>query len=130
MAGSLEIKADPVKNRLYIRISGFYRSKEADPAMLGQLEAALRELRPGFDTITDLSDFVPGAPGATALLTRGGEMIKAAGRRRGVRISGGLMAGLMQFQRMLKGVFGEENTRYVKSMREAEALLDAWDDEG
>jgi hypothetical protein len=40
------------------------------------------------------------------------------------------MTGLMQFQRMLKGVFDDENTRYAKSMRKAEAMLDAWDDEG
>lgn len=129
MAGSYELKIDRVKNRLYIRISGFFRGRDVDPAMT-DLEVALRDVRPGFDTITDLSDFVPGAPGASAALAKGGEMIKAAGRRRGVRISGGLVTGLMQFQRMLKGVFDEDNTRYAKSVQEAEAILDSWDDAG
>jgi hypothetical protein len=125
MAGSFEFKADPITNRLYIRLSGFFRGRDVDPAM-DELSRVLGELRPGFDTITDLSDFVPGAPGASKALTEGGEKIKAAGRRRGVRVTGGLMTGLMQFQRMLKGVFEEDDTRYAKSLREAEELLDNW----
>ena len=64
-----------------------------------------------------------------AALKEGGEKIRVAGRRRGVRITGGLMTGLMQFQRMLKGVFDEENTRYAKSVEEAESMLDTWTDE-
>ena len=75
MSDKYEFRADRVKNRLYIRLSGFFRGSDVDPAMV-ELEAALRELKPGFDTVTDLSKFVPGAPGATAALTRGGEMIR------------------------------------------------------
>lgn len=129
MSDKYEFRADRVKNRLYIRLSGFFRGSDVDPAMI-ELEAALRELKPGFDTITDLSKFVPGAPGATSALTRGGELIKNKGRRHGVRITGGLMTGLMQFQRLLKGVFDEDKTRYVRSMQEAEATLDDWPTDG
>jgi len=128
MSGSIEFRADRVKNRLYIRLGGFLRSKHVDPAM-EDLEVALRDLQPDFDVITDLSDFVPGSPGASAALARGGEMIKEKGRRHGVRVTGGLMTGLMQFQRLLKGVFEEKNTRYAKSIQEAEAMLDSWTDE-
>lgn len=129
MAGKIEFKVDRGKNRLYITISGFFRGRDVDPAM-AELEKVVQDLRPGFDTITDLSEFVPGAPGASEALTRGGEILAAKGRRRGVRITGGLITGLMQFQRMLKGVFDEDNTRYAKSMAEAEALLDNWPTDG
>jgi hypothetical protein len=128
MSDKYEFRVDRARNRLYIKLSGFFRGQDVDPAMT-ELEAALEELRPDFDTITDLSGFVPGSPGATAALTRGGEMIKKKGRRNGVRITGGLMTGLMQFQRMLKGVFDEDKTRYAKSLQEAEAMLDSWTDE-
>ncbi len=128
MSANLEVQVDRVKNRLYIKLSGFFRSKNVDPSM-EKLEAALRELQPNLDVVTDLSDFVPGSPGASAAMTRGGELIKAKGRRRGIRITGGLMTGLMQFKRLLKGVFDEENTRYAKSLEEADAMLDSWTDE-
>jgi len=75
MSDKFEFRAHRVKNRLFIRLSGFFRGSDVDPAMV-ELDAVLKELKPGFDTITDLSKFVPGAPGATAALTRGGEMIK------------------------------------------------------
>jgi hypothetical protein len=128
MSGSFDFRVDRAKNRLYITLSGFFRGRDVEPA-LEQLEAALHDVQPGFDTITDLSGFVPGAPGATEALKRGGEMVRAKGRRNGVRITGGLMTGLMQFQRMLRGVFSEENTRYAKTLQEAEAMLDNWDDQ-
>jgi hypothetical protein len=128
MSGRIEFQVDRVKNRLYIRLSGFLRSKNVDPAM-EELEAALLELQPNLDVVTDLTDFVPGSPGASAALARGGEMLKKKGRRHGIRITGGLMTGLMQFQRLLKGVFDEKSTRYAKSLQEADAMLDSWADE-
>ena len=128
MSGSIEFRADRAKNRLYIRLSGFLRSKHVDPAM-EELEIALRNLQPHFDVVTNLSSFVPGSPGASAALARGGEMIKEKGRRHGVRVTGGLMTGLMQFQRLLKGVFDEKSTRYAKTIQEADAMLNSWTDE-
>lgn len=128
MAAEIELRVDRAKNRLYIKLSGFFRSQHVDPAMQ-KLEAALQKLEPNLDVVTDLSDFVPGSPGAGAAMTRGGEMIKDKGRRHGIRITGGLMTGLMQFQRLLKGVFSDEDTRYAKSIEEADAMLDNWTDD-
>jgi hypothetical protein len=127
MGGTSEFRVDRTKNRLYIKLSGFFRSRDV-PAAMETLEAALRDVEPGFDTITDLSEFVPASPGATAALTEGAEMVVRCGRRRGVRITGGLMTGLMQFKRMLKGVVDEDKTRYAASLQEAESMLDNWDD--
>ncbi len=128
MSGKYEIRLDPVKNRLYLTISGFFRGKDVEPAMR-DLEAVLQGIKPGFDTVTDLSDFVPGAPGAASALTRGGGMVKAKGRRRGVRITGGIMTGLMQFQRLVGGIFDDKTTRSAKSVQEADKMLDSWTDE-
>ncbi len=128
MSGTFDFRVDRSKNRLYISLSGFFHGRDVEPA-LAELETALRDVQPGFDTITDRTGFVPGAPGATEALKRGGEMVRTRGRRNGVRITGGLMTGLMQFQRMLKGVFSEDNTRYAKSVQKAEAMLDNWDEQ-
>jgi hypothetical protein len=123
--GEFEFRVDRAKNRLYLRLVGFFRSRDVDPAMR-KLQAALNDLKAGFDVVTDLSDFVPGSPGAAEALRKGGELIKARGRRNGVRITGGLMTGLMQFQRLLRGVFDDTSIRYAKSLQEADTILDEW----
>ena len=128
--GTIECRADRARNRLYIKLSGFFHARDVDPAML-DLDRALEELGTGFDVITDLSDFVPGSPAAAAALKRGGEKVRARNRRHAVRITGGLMTGLMQFQRLLRGVFEERSVRYAKSVAEAHAILDDWpEDDG
>ena len=127
MAGNAEVRVDKIKNRMYITIGGFFRKGDV-PGAMKKLDIALAEVKPGFDTVTDLSKFVPGSPGASEALSKGGALVKEKGRRRGVRITGGVMTGLMQFQRMLKGVFDEDNTRYAKSVAEADAILDNWTD--
>ncbi|MCU0305087.1 MAG: hypothetical protein MUC56_13635 [Thermoanaerobaculales bacterium] len=123
--GTLECRADRDKNRLYIKLSGFFRGRDIDPAM-AELDRVLAEIGTGFDVITDLTDFVPGSPAAAEALRRGGEKVKARNRRHAVRITGGLITGLMQFQRLLKGVFSEDSVRYAKSVAEAHAILDDW----
>ncbi len=48
MSKKYEFQADRAKNRLYIRLSGFFRGADVDPAMV-ELGAALKDLKPGFD---------------------------------------------------------------------------------
>jgi hypothetical protein len=127
--GEYEYRADPARNRVYIRISGFFRDDEVDP-LLRELEGILDTVRPGFDVVTDLTGFKPGAAGASEALRRGGELVKARGRRRAVRVTGRLVSGLLQFKRMLRPVFDEEDVRYARSIGEADAILDDWPDDG
>lgn len=129
MGGTFDYRVDKDKNRLYLKLGGFFRKSDV-PETMEKLATALAEVQPGFDVVTDLTDFVPGSPGSTAALTKGGELVAGRGRRRGVRVIGGLMAGLMQFQRLLSSIFSDESTRYAKSVAEADAILDNWDAEG
>lgn len=126
MSEKYTFQVNRAKNRLVIKLSGFFRGSDVEPAMT-KLRAALVELEPGFDVITDLSDFVPGSPGAAKAMAQAGQMVKEKGRRNAVRITGGLMTGLMQFQRLLKGVFNEDEVRYAKSIQEADSILDNWE---
>jgi hypothetical protein len=123
--GEYQFRTDPVKNRLYIRLSGFFREAEVT-RVFQELDATLGELRSGFDVVTDLTDFKPGSPGSARSLRRGAELVKARGRRRAVRVAGRLVTGLMQFRRELTGVFDEGSTRYARTVEEAEELLDNW----
>jgi hypothetical protein len=85
-------------------------------------------MRPDFDVVVDISQFMPGSAKAADALRRGGEMVKLRGRRRAVRIAGGVITGFMQFKRMMGGVFAEdESVRYASSVAEADRILDEWD---
>ena len=112
MGGISEVRVDTTKNRLYLKISGFFRQADV-PDSMRRLEQALEDVKPGFDVVTDLSEFMPGAPGASDALAKGGMMIKEKGRRRGVRITGGLMAvsavaegGLRRGEHALRQIHG------------------------
>lgn len=121
-----EVTVDAAKNRLYVRLSGFFREADVQPA-LARLEEELSGVAPNFDVVVDISQFMPGSPRAAEALRRGGEMVKERGRRRAVRITGGIVTGLMQFKRMLGGVFAEDDTvRYASSRAEADRILDEW----
>jgi hypothetical protein len=126
--GDYQYRTDPVKNRLYIRLSGFFKERDVPP-MLEELEQVLDDLRPGFDVVTDLSHFKPGSPAAASFIRKGAEMIKARGRRNAVRITGTILTGVMQFKRVIEGVFSEDSVRYAKTLEEAEHILDRMEHE-
>lgn len=124
--GNIDIRTDTTKNRLYIRLSGFFLGADLEPT-LSKIRAELEKVRPDFDVITDIKGFVPGSPKAAEAIKAGAELVKAKGRRRAVRVTGGLVTGLMQFKRMMGGVFEEdESVRYASSTGEADTLLDEW----
>lgn len=125
--GDFEIRSDAAKKRLYIRLLGFFKKGDAEPA-IDRLRLELENLPPPFDVITDISSFMPGSTKAAEALRIGGELVKERGRRRAVRVTGGIVTGLMQFKRMLGGVFDEdENVRYARSIEEVDEILDGWD---
>ena len=124
--GNFEIRADTVKNRLYIRLGGFFRGADSQ-ATIDALRTEIDKMQRDFDVVIDISKFVPGPPKAADAIKRGGELVKERGRRRAVRITGGLVTGLMQFKRLVGGIFDEdESVRYAKSVEEADRFLDDW----
>ena len=124
--GNFEVRADTAKGRLYIRLSGFFRESDVQPT-LDALRAEVDRFTGPFDVITDISRFVPSSPKATEALKQGGELVKKFGRRRAVRVTGGIITGLMQFKRLVGGVFAEDETvRYATSIGEADKILDHW----
>lgn len=124
--GEYSCRVDTARNRLYITIRGFFREPEIGP-LEAELQSLLGQLKPGFDVVTDLSGFKPASPGAAEAIRRGGELVKARGRRHAVRVTGGIVSGLLQFKRLLGGVFAEDGVRYARSVAEADRILDAWD---
>lgn len=126
--GNFEVRSDTARGRLYIRLGGFFRESDVQPT-LDALRAEVDKFTGPFDVVTDITRFVPSSPKATEALRQGGEMVKRAGRRRAVRVTGGIVTGLMQFKRLMGGVFQEDETvRYASSVAEADSILDDWSD--
>ena len=124
--GDFEIRSNTVTNRLYIKLNGFFREIDIAPT-IDALTAETEKLTKDFDIVMDISKFMPGSPKAAEALREGGKLVKERGRRRAVRVTGGLVTGLMQFKRLLGGVFDEDETvRYASSTDEADKILDDW----
>ncbi len=116
------VTADTVKNRLYVKLVGFFDYKEMKEAT-DKTIVETAKLKPGFDVITDLSEFKPVGQDTLDEVKRGQAHLNKAGRRYAIRVEGKMKLTSLQFSRMGK------NTDYmpdiVASLEEAEKLLDA-----
>jgi hypothetical protein len=117
-----DAKADVAKNRLYITLKGFLTDEEAKNAA-DLVIAEIRRLRPGFDVITDVSEFKATSPVGTQDIARGQKAAVDGGARRFVRVVSQEILGVHQFQRVAKttGVTAE----VAGSVAEAERLLES-----
>jgi hypothetical protein len=116
------IKADVAKNRLYVTIQGFLEDKEMK-ACTDMTISESKKLKPGFDVITDISQFKPAGPETTKEIERGQAYFKASKIGRGIRVVGQSSLSSMQFKRTGKTVGYEPDT--VATIAEAEELLDS-----
>jgi hypothetical protein len=116
------VTADTAKNRLYVRLVGFFDYKEMKEAT-DKTIVETAKLKPDFDVITDLSEFKPVGQETLNEVARGQAHLNKAGKRYAIRVEGKAKLTSLQFSRMGK------NTDYmpdiVGSLEEAEKLLDA-----
>ena len=115
------LRVDREKNRLYIVLAGFVDTEEMKTNS-DETIAVTKQLKPGFDVITDISNFKPTTPEATKEIERVQASFKAAGVHRGVRVVGESAIAGMQFSRTGKHV-GYESCN-VATLADAEKLLD------
>jgi hypothetical protein len=115
------VTADIGKNRLYIKFVGFFDYKEMKEAT-DKTIAETAKLKPGFDVITDVSEFKPVGQDTLDEVARGQKQLKKSGVRHAIRVEGKAKLTSLQFSRMGK------NTDYVPDIvatkEEAEKLLD------
>jgi hypothetical protein len=117
-----ELKIDRVKNRLYITLEGFFSAEEMKQCSDETIEA-VKQLKPEYDVITDISRFSPVGPETLQEITRVQVYFRESGVRHGVRIVGNRVITEMQFKRLGKGV-GYTPTD-VATLAEAERFLDS-----
>ncbi|SDF44223.1 hypothetical protein [Halorientalis regularis] len=117
------VDADEAQNGLYLDLGGHFGPEEAKKANEAAREAVQR-LDPGFEVITDLSEFVPGDQDAVECIEEGKQAVREAGAFAAVRATGERSAtGRMHFQRV-----GEDEEEYTvavaDTVEQAEKFLD------
>lgn len=115
------VKADVAKNRLYITLVGFFDANEMK-ACTDQTILETKKLKPGYDVITDISQFKPTGPEAVKEIERGQAHFKATEIGHGIRVVGSSATTSMQFTRTGKSVGYLPDT--VSTVAEAEKALD------
>jgi hypothetical protein len=116
------VTADIAKNRLYVALVGFFDYKQmkecTDKTIL-----ELKKLKPGFDVITDISQFKPLGQDTLVEVERAQAQFKKSGIRYGLRVEGKAKLTSAQFSRIGRTVDYIPDT--VETIEEAEKLLDS-----
>ena len=115
------IKKDIEKNRLIISLSGVILYPEV-LKIKDRIYKAVESLKPGFDTINDLSNFIKGDDDAATILGEVNKHLIEKKVRRIVRIVGPSRTGLMQFAKYSPPDVNQF-IKYVPTMEEAEKIL-------
>ena len=114
------VRADTLRNRLYVTLVGFFSIDEMKRCGDETIEGT-KKLRPGYDVITDITQFKAGTPEVAADIERVQAHFRKSGARQGVRIVGGNVLSGMQFRRT--GGQAEYNSVNVPSLEAAEEFL-------
>ena len=118
----VEIRADPVKNRLTLILAGFFHDTEAVDAA-DRCIAGISKLKTGFDIIADISNFKPATPVGAEEIKRVQLYSIQHGVKRTVRIVGQAFLAQSQFNRQVNDSKVAMHT--AGSIKEAEHILDS-----
>jgi len=117
-----EIRANPIKNRLYLKLAG--AMSEADAKKVAQaILQEIAKLRPGWAVINDISELKPADEKATEHLKRAQEASAKAGCTRVVRVVGKQAITHLQWNRTLASAQGLRADT-AATVADAERMLD------
>jgi hypothetical protein len=122
MSFTYSIKADPIKNRLYLRLAGMMMDDDAKK-VADTIVMEIKKLKPGFAVINDISELKPASEVASEHMRRAQDASAKAGVKRVIRVMGGKTITNMQWNRTLRETQGI-NAEVVATVAEAEKLLD------
>jgi hypothetical protein len=114
------IRADTLKNRLYVTLAGIFTLEEMRRCGDETIEAT-KKLRPGYDVVTDITQYKVGSPEVAKDIERVQAHFRKSGARQGVRVVGASVISGMQFRRT--GAQADYNSVNVASLQDAEELL-------
>jgi hypothetical protein len=115
------IEANTRKNRLYVTLHGFFEYNEMKECTDKTINES-KKLKPGYDVITDISQFKAVGKETLPEIRRGQVHFLLSGVRHAMRVRGGAILTSIQFARTGKTVNYVPAT--VATMADAERYLD------
>jgi hypothetical protein len=115
------VRANILKNRLYVTLSGFIPLNEMKECTDKTIEEA-KKLKPGYDVITDLSEFKTVSQETLGEVKRAQTFFRESGCRHGVRVVGKDKLASSQMDRSGKSVAYAPDS--VETVADAEKMLD------
>jgi hypothetical protein len=122
MAFSYDVRANTIKNRLYVRMVGSMSDAEAKQVATTIMEE-IKKLKAGFTVINDISQLKPAGEQATEHLKAAQQASARHGCSRVVRVVGAQSITHMQWNRTLQNSMGVRADQ-AASVEEAERLLE------
>ncbi len=116
-----DIRADIVKNRLYIKLDGFFSDEELKEGV-DKIIVEAKKLTKGFDVINDISSFKPASQTALSEMKRAQLYVKENGARRVIRVMDQASISSMQLARTSKEAGYDADV--AATLAEAEKLLE------
>lgn len=118
-----EVKSEPAKNRLFIKLSGFMTPEEAKQAA-DQVIKVVSHLKTGYAAINDITEFKPGREEVQNEIVRAQKFLTENGAKVVIRVVKSV-SGEMQFKRLTdKAKIGYEIIE-VNSVEDALKYLDS-----
>ena len=120
-----QTRTDIEKNRLYVTLKGRIAAEESKKAASRVIDN-LKQLKPGFDVVTDISEFEPVTQKEAEMLTQVHSALIESGVNRIARVIGSELkatVGKIQFERMSK--LTEVVAENFDSVEDADLYLDS-----
>ena len=118
--GRYELKSDILRNRLYVKLDGYFTDDETREAV-DKVIMEVNKLSPGFAIINDISKFKPASPKGVDDIRRAVKYVADNGMRMAIRIAPSSYFAGSQFSRISRDIGYTVET--VASLEEAEEIL-------
>jgi hypothetical protein len=115
-----KVRANIPQNRLHVTLSGFFHYRDMKECTDSMIEES-KKLLPGYDVITDISQFMPVGQKTLEEVRRGQVFFTHSTVRYAIRIRGGAILTATQFARTGKSVNYHPVT--VATLADAETYL-------
>lgn len=119
----IDIRVDKSKNRLFLKLSGFFNDDEVKEAS-DKLIQSLEDVKPGFDVINDISEFKPARQSALQYIADAQKAVYERKPGRVVRVSQNVLSE-MQFKKSQEAASADYELLKAGTVEEAEKLLDS-----
>lgn len=119
--GEYEIKVDTKKNRMVLKLGGFFSDEELK-GIMGEIMGEFDKLKPGFALVSDLARFKPASPKGAAEIMKAQKALKEKEMGRVIRVVGSNVLASKQISRNAKRAGYSAET--ASSIEEAMQMLD------